>query len=174
MKLSQYLCSSLVLAALAAGVSFKAVASEADVVRESQDRAEIEALMWRYVEALDGTDEEGYANVYTPDGQFGTGEKAIKGHDALKKMIVDLKKTRAEREAKGEPKSPQMRHMAMNEHLEFVDRDHAKLHSYWLTVFEGGPGGVAPRVAAAGKGVDTLVRYKGHWLIQTRDVAVKG
>jgi hypothetical protein len=82
MKLSQYLCSSLVLAALAAGVSFKAVASEADVVRESQDRAEIEALMWRY--------------------------------------------------------------------------------------------GVAPRVAAAGKGVDTLVRYKGHWLIQTRDVAVKG
>ena len=114
MKLSRTVCCSLVLAALAAGMSFKVVACDADVIREAQDRAEIERLMWRYAETLDGTDEEGYASVYTPDGQFGTGEKAVKGHDALKKMITDLKKTRAEREAKGEPKSPQKRHMTAN------------------------------------------------------------
>jgi hypothetical protein len=173
MKLSRTVFCSLVLAALTAGASFKVVASDADVIREAQDRAEIERLMWRYAESLDGTDEEGYASVYTPDGQFGTGEKAVKGHDALKKMITDLKKTRAEREAKGEPKSPQMRHMTANEYLEFIDKDHAKLHSYGLTVVEGGPGGVAPRVAAAGKGLDMLVRYKGRWLIQSRDVARK-
>ena len=80
-------------------------ASDVDMsAREARDRAEIQALMWRYVRALDSFDAEGYAATYTPDGQFGTGERAEKGRDALRKMVADLKKNRAEREAKGKAK----------------------------------------------------------------------
>ena len=37
----------------------------------TKDRNEIEELMWRYARALDTMDPDGYANCYTPDGQFG-------------------------------------------------------------------------------------------------------
>ena len=38
--------------------------------REEKDRAEIEALMWRYTRALDTSDGTTYAATYTTDGQF--------------------------------------------------------------------------------------------------------
>jgi hypothetical protein len=119
---------------------------------------------------LDGYDPDGYAAVYTSEGQFGTGANATKGRDALKKMVADLKQRRAENEAKGQ-KQPPMYHMTMNEHLEFLDRDHARLNAYWLTVFGSAGESVPLRVAAAGRSVDELVRVNGKWLIKARNVA---
>jgi hypothetical protein len=156
-----------------------AVASDADLARETRDRNEMQGLMWRYVRALDSFDADGYAAVYTPDGQFGSGERAVKGRDALKKMVADLKKARAEREAKGEPQAP-MHHVITNSHVEFIDKDHARYYAYWMTVFgsparqgesQGQP--TPPRVAAAGRSIDELVRVDGKWLIKSRDVAPK-
>jgi secreted PhoX family phosphatase len=153
------------LIVVAAAMSFTTSAAS-DAEQQMADRAEIDALMWRYVRSLDGYDPDGYAAVYTPDGQFG----ATKGHDALKKMVADLKQRRAENEAKGQ-KQPAMYHMSMNEHLEFLDRDHARLNAYWLTVFGSAGENVPVRVAAAGRSVDELVRSNGKWLIKTRNVA---
>jgi hypothetical protein len=147
--------------------------TDGDVLREARDRAEIEQLMWRYVRALDTFDEEAYAATYTADGSFGTGPNAAKGRDALKKMIADFKKGRAEREAKGGPKSPPLYHVIANSYLEFIDRDHARLHSYWMTMFGAADANSQPRVAAVGHGIDELVRTNGHWLIRARDVAPK-
>src|SRR5205085_4011192 len=62
-----------------------------DVVREMRDRAQIEDLMWRYTRALDSNDADAYAATYTADGQFGAGANPTKGHDALRKMIADLR-----------------------------------------------------------------------------------
>ena len=45
-------------------------ASDGDVVQQTKDRHEIEALMWQYARALDSYDPETYARCYTPDGQF--------------------------------------------------------------------------------------------------------
>ncbi len=146
------------------------LASDADVIREYRYRAEIEALMWNYTHALDTLDEDAYAAVYTPDGAFGTGPRASVGTEALKKIITDVKKRRAEQEAKGE-KPDKMYHVITNEHVEFIDKDHARLHSYWMTVFQPVKQGDPVRVAAAGRGVDELVRVNGHWLIKHRDVA---
>ena len=42
-------------------------------------RAAIEALMWRYVRALDTLDPEAYAGVFTEDGTFGSGSQQRKG-----------------------------------------------------------------------------------------------
>jgi hypothetical protein len=159
-------------------VSGSALASDADLARETRDRNEMQGLMWRYVRALDSFDAEGYAAVYTADGQFGSGERAVKGRDALKKMVSDLKKSRAEREAKGEKPAP-MHHVITNSHVEFVDKDHARYYAYWMTVFgttsrqgesQGQPP-QTPRVAAVGRSIDELVRVDGKWLIKSRDVA---
>lgn len=146
------------------------------MLQEAQDRVEIEALMWRYVRALDSADENAYAAVFTEDGQFGSGANAAKGREGLKKMVTDMKKTRAEREARGEPKSPPMHHVIMNHTIEFQDRDHATYHAYWATMFAAVPAAGAAaampaRVAAVGRSVDELVRVNGQWLIKSRNVA---
>jgi SnoaL-like domain len=111
--------------------------------------------------------------VYTPDGQFGTGATAIKGRDALKKMVEDLRKRGAENEAKSGQKRPAMYHILANSYLEFVDKDHVRLEAYWMTVFAANGPNVPARVAAAGREVDKLVRLNGQWLIKSRDVAPK-
>src|SRR5215831_16887643 len=170
--MTRHALSGVLAALVIAATPRLALASDADVIREYRDRAEIEALMWRYTHALDSLDEDGYAAVYTPDGAFGTGPNASVGTAALKKIITDTKQRFAEREAKGE-KPEKMYHVITNEHLEFIDKDHARLYSYWMTVFQGADRSVPVRVAAAGRGIDDLVRVNGHWLIKQRDVAPK-
>ena len=173
-----------VLAAATAALAFAASVPAADSGgARAADRAEIEALMWRYIRALDSFDADAYAGTYTPDGQFGTGKRAEVGRDALRKMITDVKKSRADRAAKGE-KIPQLYHVIANHSIEFVDADHALYHAYWMTMFVPPPPpapapGAAPAageparpsVAAVGRSIDELVRLNGHWLIKKRDVA---
>jgi hypothetical protein len=145
-------------------------ASNGDVIQEAKDKAEIEALMWKYARALDTFDAEAYASCYTPDGQFGAGENATKGAAALKKMIADLKTNREEREKKGEAQPP-MYHMEMNTYVEFPAKDRARHHAYWQTVFGAVGRGGQVRVAAAGHSVDDLVKVNGKWLIKIRNVS---
>jgi 3-phenylpropionate/cinnamic acid dioxygenase small subunit len=140
-------------------------------MRETQDRVEINDLMWAYVRALDTLNEDAYAAVYTEDGQFGTGPKASKGREALKKIVADVRKGRAEREAKGEPKSPPMYHTIANSYIKFIDRDHAQVHAYWMTMFAAAGADTPARVGAVGRSIDEVVRVKGKWLIKSRDVA---
>ncbi|HEV3483591.1 MAG TPA: nuclear transport factor 2 family protein [Candidatus Acidoferrales bacterium] len=149
-----------------------AATAKNDAQREAQDRAQIEKLMWQYTRALDTENADAYAATYTPDGQFGSGATAVKGHDALKKMIADFRQRTADAEAKGE-KRPPMYHMTANSYLKFIDKDHARLEAYWLTVFAQAGPNVPVRVAAAGRDVDELVRVNGQWLIKMRDVAPK-
>ena len=150
-----------------------ALAASADVEREGQDRAQIEKLMWQYVRALDTENADAYAAVYTPDGQFGSGANAVKGRDALKKMINDFRDRGAKQEAKTGEKRPAMYHVITNSYLEFLDKDHARMQAYWMTVFGAASEKTPPRVAAAGREVDELVRMNGEWLIKVRDVAPK-
>jgi hypothetical protein len=146
-------------------------APDAALLREVHDRGEIDALMWRYVRALDSLDENAYADLYTPDGSFGSGARAAKGREALRKMITDVKQTQAERAAKGGAPSGKMYHVITNPYLEFVDSEHARLHAYWMTAFAAADAQSQPRIAAVGRSVDELVRVQGHWLIHARDVA---
>jgi uncharacterized protein (TIGR02246 family) len=145
------------------------VGAQDNAAREARDRAEIEALMWRYTRALDTLNPDAYAAAYTPDGQFVAGSNATKCQAALKKMIVDTNE-RQSANAKGEAR-PAMYHMTLNSNLTFVDKDHARLEAYYLTVFGAAGPNVPIRVAAAGRSVDQLVRVNGKWLIQNRDVA---
>jgi hypothetical protein len=78
--------------------------------------------MWQYVRALDTENPEAYAAVYTPDGQFGSGASAVKGREALKKMINDLRQRAAENEAKSAEKRPAMYHVSQTATSSFSTR----------------------------------------------------
>jgi hypothetical protein len=164
--------AGVVIVSFLALLGYRSAAGGNDSQREAQDRLQIEKLMWQYTRALDTENADAYAATYTPDGQFGSGANVVKGHDALKKMIADLRQRAAESEAKGE-KRPAMYHMEMNTYMEIVDKDHARVEGYWQTVFAGQGPSVPVRVAAAGREVNELVRVNGQWLIQTREVAPK-
>lgn len=163
-------CSAAAVLAVAL-LGSPAAAAENETEREVHDRAQIEKLMWQYVRALDTENADAYAAVYTPDGQFGSGANAVKGREALKKMINDLRQRAAENEAKSGEKRPAMYHVITNSRLEFVDKDHARMEAYWMTVFAAVGTKTPARVAAAGREVDELVRSNGQWLIKARDVA---
>ena len=139
--------------------------------REAKDREEIEALMWRYTRALDTGDGTTYASTYTPDGQFGAGANATRGREALKKMVDNLREGQAAAEAKGEARRPPIYHMETNTWIEFIDKDHARHHAYYLTVTGAAGQSVPARIVAAGRSVDHLERVNGKWLIKLRDVA---
>ncbi|MCC7461161.1 MAG: nuclear transport factor 2 family protein [Gammaproteobacteria bacterium] len=163
--------ATLLLAALAALAAISpAGAREPDALRQLRDRHAIEALMWRYARTLDTLDPDGYAATYTSDGRFTAGGLTVTGGAALRQMIDGYRQRRAEQRARGEPDTPPMHHIITNTHIEFLDRDHARQEAYWMTVFEGQGEAQAPRVAAAGRSVDELVRVDGRWLIRTRDV----
>ena len=145
-------------------------AGQDNSAREAKDRAEIEALMWRYARALDTGDGAAYAATYTVDGQFGTGANASKGREALKKLADGVREQQAAAKAKGEVRPP-IYHMEANTWIEFIDKDHARYHAYYLTVSGAAGQNVPPRVAAAGRSVNHLERVNGKWLIKLRDVA---
>jgi hypothetical protein len=66
-----------------------------------------------------------------------------------------------------------MRHFTMNQYLEFTGPTTARYHYYHQSVFGTG-GATSPdpvRIAAAGNGVDDLVKVDGQWLIKYRNVA---
>src|SRR6476469_9657918 len=74
--------SAIAATILSLGASV-ALRGEDNTVRETRDRHEIEALMWKYTRALDKGDGTTYASTYTVDGQFGNGTNATKGREAL-------------------------------------------------------------------------------------------
>jgi uncharacterized protein (TIGR02246 family) len=138
------------------------VAAEKDIVR-AQDRVEIEQLMWNYIRALDSGNAEAYSALFAPDGQFGRGANAIKGREALKKMVSDARQ-KINVDNKDGKKPPRMYHVVTNPHIEFIDKDHARYYAYWMGALAAGG------TTSAGREVNELVRINGQWLISVRDV----
>lgn len=152
---------ALVLIAL---LGYRVAAAKNDKPTQAEDRVQIENLMWNYSRALYTQNADAYAALYTPDGQFGTGAHAAKGREAIKKMILNLK----QREAGQQP----VYVMDLDSHIEFSDRDHARLEAYWLEVSPR-TGQKPAQVVNAGREVEEFARIKGQWLIQFRDPAPK-
>jgi uncharacterized protein (TIGR02246 family) len=163
----------MAVAAIAGAIAWSStgIGAQDNTMREARDRDEIEALMWKYTRALDTADADTYASTYTENGQFSAGgANATKGRQALTKMIADIKARQTAAAAKGEAQAP-MYHMTLNSRLTFIDKDHARIEAYYQTVFGAAGQGMPPRLAAAGRSVDLLVRQNGKWLIESRDVA---
>src|SRR5690606_5717066 len=148
------------LHALLAATSLCLLTAAPAFADRTEDREAIEALMWKYARALDTGNGEAYAALYTEDGQFGVGESAVKGREALRALVG---------RGGGAGGAPQLLHRSADSWIEFVDDTHAKHHSYWLTM-RMGANGQPPSVVAIGVGVDELVKVDGKWLIKVRNV----
>jgi uncharacterized protein (TIGR02246 family) len=138
--------------------------SSEKVQLRAQDRAEIEQLMWEYIQALDSHNGEAFISKFTPDGVFMSKDSTAKGRDALKKMVVDAWQ-KMDASKKDGKKTPHMYHIVTNPHIEFIDDNHARYHAYWMGVLETGGG-----VVTAGREVNDLVKIDGEWLISIRNV----
>lgn len=152
-------CSAFVLIS---SIVSALLAAEKDIVR-AKDRVEIEQLMWDYIRALDSGNVEAYTALFAPDGQFGRGASAIKGREALKKMMTDARQ-KIDADKKSDKKTPRMFHVVTNPHIEFIDPNHARYYAYWMGALAAGG------TTSAGREVNELVRINGKWLISLRDV----
>ncbi len=154
---------------LMATVSSATFAADDDVLREIKDREEINKLMWDYARALDTGNAQAFAANFTEDGQFGRGANAVKGREALSKMAGGFRKQRLEPEVKS-AQTRYMYHMTANHHIEFIDKDHAVFHGYWIAFVSTTGQNQQPTIVGVGRELNELVRVKGKWLIRMRDI----
>ena len=124
------------------------------------DRDAIQALLLRYVWAMDTGDIDGIAACFTPDGRV----KDITGRlwqapDAARRFaafFIDR------------PDRPAMQHWMQGMLVEDAPGGGYTLTSYWLTGQRAADGSLS--LSALGCYVDTVVRLGGAWLIQEKRI----
>lgn len=162
--------SIILLAILAAGCG--PAKQQAASLQNYVDRQAIETTLVRYSTGLDTFDADLYASTFTEDAEFTMEGKVFRGRDEIRKIITDMKASRAERAADKDPANdppPIMHHVMTNAVIDIVSADTARHHCYWMTV-SGGPQLNSFRVAAEGRYEDELVKRGGQWLIHRRKI----
>lgn len=156
---------STLAAVLAFAVTTPAAADDAKWAREANDRAEIQALMWRYERALDTLDVDAYVAVFTEDAVFGN----AKGREGIRALIAGVK---AAREKGAEPGKPpvQTYQSITNMTIEFQSENRAKVEGYFMAILAATDSS-PPRIATVGREVDEVVKVDGRWLIAVRTVS---
>ena len=153
------------IVALAVVAAIPAAAEDA-AVQKLLDRAEIEELVTRYVTALDTRDADMYAGVFTEDAVYELpGNVVHSGRAAIRKIVTDLRESRARNDAAGNP-SPSLYHVMANHSIELVDATHARHHCYAQTVRAAEGGQFI--VGFMGRYDDELVKRDERWYIQSR------
>ena len=127
-------------------------------VARLMDRQAIEQLLaGDYPHALDSRDFDGYAALFTEDGQLTLQGNTAKGRPAIRDFVAAL------------PPEPRVMHPISN--LSYaIDGDTAKGGAYWqdIGVVNGAPG-----VLIAGRYEDTLRKENGVWRIATRSIVIE-
>jgi 3-phenylpropionate/cinnamic acid dioxygenase small subunit len=162
---------AIALLLLAAGCG-PAPVPQAATFQNYLDRQEIETTLVRYSTGLDTFDPDIYASVFTADAEFTMEGKVFRGREEIRKIVADMKASRAERKADKDPANdppPIMHHVMTNAVIDITGADTARHHCYWMTV-AGGPELNSFRVAAQGRYEDELVKRDGTWLIHRRKI----
>lgn len=162
----------LLLAALTTAACGRATSDGQSTFQTYADRQAIETTLVRYSTGLDTFDADVYASAFTEDAEFSMEGKVYRGRDEIRKVITDMKASRAERAADADPSNdppPSMHHVMTNAVIDIVSADTARHHCYWMTV-SGGPKMYSFRIAAQGGYEDELVKRDGQWLIHRRKI----
>lgn len=144
-----------------------AQAADSDLLQKLEDRAEIEALVARYVTALDTLDAEMYAGVFAEDADFDVAGTKYHGRPEIATIVTSLKESRAAAETEGRAQ-PHLYHVMSNTQIELLGAESARHRSYWQTVRVGADNAVT--VGAMGRYEDTLVKRGDRWLIRSRKI----
>jgi uncharacterized protein (TIGR02246 family) len=157
--------TSAVMFAVAVAATSAAAADDA-AVQKLLDRAEIEALVTRYVTGLDTLDPDMYAGVFAEDAVFELpGGVVHRGRAAIRKIVTDLQESRTRNQASGTA-SPSLYHVMANTSIEVIDATNARHQSYAQTVRAAEGGQFI--VGFMGRYEDVLVKRDGRWYIQSR------
>jgi len=170
MNMNRILCASILASGALLAGCVKSTGNEGSALQNYVDRQAIETTLVRYSTGLDTLDPDVYASVFTEDAEFTLEGKVYKGRDEIRKIITDMKASRAQRAADADPSNdppPSMHHVMSNAVIDIVSADTAKHHCYWMTV-NGGTAMYSFRIAAQGGYEDELVKRNGQWLIHRR------
>jgi uncharacterized protein (TIGR02246 family) len=159
-------------AALAAVLPTLLATSVADPVYDSQyaaDRAQIEDLEARYVNALDWQDADAYAATFTEDGVLDWAQGVLKGREAIRAEVKGMRAAFARKEAADAPLRPsRLRHFITNLALT-IHGDTATDTAYWMEL-DNDNRYRRPVVGAYGHYEDELRRVNGRWLFSRRKI----
>jgi uncharacterized protein (TIGR02246 family) len=130
-----------------------------------RDLLDIQALLGRFVYALDAGDPETWTNCFAPDGTYLDRTNRITGRDAIRPFITNIM---TEGDAGPNPKStPRLVHLATPPLIQ-GDADRATALSYWQALTEAKNGSVV--IWRVGEFRDQLVKIDGEWLFAERNI----
>lgn len=157
------LCTLLVSFLLAA-----AGPGQANDLEYATARAAIENLLARYTHSIDYRDADGFASVFTEDGELNHGRGITRGREALREFIRGEQKGDQERlRASGKTWLAPPRHVISNIQVT-LRGDRADVRAYWVYYTTGDDG--QPRVSMYGNCRNDVVKQNGEWLIKRRIV----
>lgn len=146
-----------VIATVAAGCQPTSQAPDPNVARLLDRQAIEQLLAGDYPHALDSRDFDGYAALFTEDGQLTLQGNTAKGRAAIRDFVAAL------------PPEPRVMHPIANLNYT-IEGDTAKGGAYWQDI---GLVNGAPGVLVAGRYEDTLRKVDGVWRIATRSIVIE-
>ncbi len=156
-----------VLAILALLASSPAVlaADNAALVQMLADRAMIQEVAYRYINALDTRDAEMYLSVFTEDAVYDVEGTLYSGHEELRGIITGLQASREAAIAEGRP-VVDLYHTNINPVIDFISADEAHYQAYWQTLRKAEDNSM--RIGGMGLIEDVMVRVGDGWRIKKR------
>jgi len=142
---------------VSAGCQPAAAPPDPNVARLVDQQAIAQLIAGTYPNALDKGDFDGYAALYTEDGELMLQGNAVKGRAAIKAFVAAL------------PTDPRVIHPITNLSYK-VDGNTATGGAYWQDV---GLVNGAPGVVIAGRYEDTLRKVDGQWQIAKRSIVIE-
>jgi uncharacterized protein (TIGR02246 family) len=136
-----------------------------DLVQMLADRAEIQEVAYRYINALDTRDADLYLSVFTEDAEYDVEGTIYRGHEALRGIITGLQKARDDAAAAGRP-TVDLYHTNINPVIDIIGPTQARYQAYWQTLRKADDNSM--RIGGMGMIKDELVKTDGKWRIQKR------
>ncbi len=132
-------------------------------------RAEIEDLQARYLFALDWQDADAYAATFAPDGVLDWAGGVVRGREAIRAEVRNMRASFARREAAEAPARPsRLRHLVSNVVIR-IDGDRATSVAEWFEI-NNDSRTRWPMVTGYGHFEDQFRRVDGRWLIASHKI----
>jgi hypothetical protein len=141
-------------------------AAETDaLVQMLADRAEIQEVAYRYINALDTRDAELYLSVFTEDAEYDVEGTIYSGHEELRGIITGLIASREAAAREGRP-VVDLYHTNINPVIDIISPTEARFQAYWQTLRKADDNSM--RIGGMGIIRDELVKSAGKWRIRKR------
>ena len=156
--------ATLLALTLLATAPLQAADNEA-LVQQLADRAEIQEVAYRYINALDTRDADLYLSVFTEDAEYDVEGTLYRGHEELRGIITGLIASREAAAAAGRP-TVDLYHTNINPVIDILSPTEARYQAYWQTLRKADDNSM--RIGGMGLIRDELVKSDGTWRIRKR------